>query len=282
MAESAPHPDQFLGMHFFNPVDRMELVEVIRGAKTSDVAVATTVALAKRLRKTPIVIKDCPGFLVNRCLFPYLNESLQLLQEGVPIETIDRAATRFGMPMGTLTLTDLVGLATSVYAGKVMTHAYADRAVSSPILEDMLRASGNNREGVMTFWTSTGKRSRPEPNPAVAPILANHRTGDRPMDDAEITERLFFPMLTEAVRVLEEAIVREPSDVDMGLILGIGFPPFKGGILRWCDAQGASAVLDRLAHYASLGKRYQPVNTLIRQARTGEKFYPRPRSAVSV
>jgi len=282
MAESTPHPDRFLGMHFFNPVDRMELVEVIRGAKTSDVAVATTVALAKRIRKVPIVVKDCPGFLVNRCLFPYLNESLVLLQEGVPIDAIDRAATRFGMPMGPLALTDLVGLGTACYAGKLMTHAYADRAVSSPILEDMLKSSGDHREGVITFWTSKGKRTRPEPNPAVAPIVAKHRTGDRAMDDAEITDRLFFPMLTEAVRVLEEGIVREPSDVDMGLILGIGFPPFRGGILRWCDALGAGAVLDRLAHYSSLGKRYQVVDTLVRQARTGEKFYPRPKSAASV
>jgi 3-hydroxyacyl-CoA dehydrogenase / enoyl-CoA hydratase / 3-hydroxybutyryl-CoA epimerase / enoyl-CoA isomerase len=282
MAESAPNPDRFLGMHFFNPVDRMELVEVIRGAKTGDLAVATAVALAKRIRKVPIVVKDCAGFLVNRCLFPYLNESLVLLQEGVPIEAIDRAATRFGMPMGPLALTDLVGLATACYAGKVMTHAYADRAVASPILEDMLSSSGDAREGFVTFWTSKGKRARPEPNPAVAPIIAKHRTGDRPMNEAEITERLFFPMLTESVRVLEESIVREPSDVDMGLILGIGFPPFKGGILRWCDAQGAGAVIDRLAHYSALGKRYQPVDTLVRQARTGEKFYPRPKSAVSV
>jgi len=281
MAESAPQPERFLGMHFFNPVDRMELVEVIRGAKTSDLAVATTVALAKRIRKVPIVVNDCPGFLVNRCLFPYMNESLQLLQEGVPIDAIDRAATRFGMPMGPLALTDLVGLATACYAGKLLARAYADRAVASPILEEMLKASGDGRDGVITFWTSKGKRARPEPNPAVAPILARHRTGDRTLDDAEITDRLFFPMLTESARVLEEGIVREPSDVDMGLILGIGFPPFRGGILRWCDAQGAGAVIDRLAHYASLGKRYEAVDTLVRQARNGEKFYPRPKSAGS-
>jgi len=281
MAESAPHADLFLGMHFFNPVDRMELVEVIRGAKTSDLAVATAVALAKRTRKVPIVVKDCPGFLVNRCLFPYLNESLLLLQEGVPLDSIDRAATRFGMPMGPLALTDLVGLATACYAGKLLAQAYADRAVHSPILEDMLKASSPNPEGVITFWTSKGQRGRPEPNPAVAPIVANYRSGDRPLDDAEIVDRLFFPMLTESVRVLEEGIVRQPSDLDMGLILGIGFPPFRGGILRWCDTLGAGAILDRLARYSSLGVRYQPVDTLVRQARTGEKFYPRPNLAVS-
>ena len=140
MAESAPHPERFVGMHFFNPVDRMELVEVIRGEKTSDETVATIVALAKQIRKTPIVVKDCAGFLVNRVLFPYMNESLILLQDGASMEAIDRAATKFGMPMGPITLTDLVGLDTAVYAGKVVAEAYPDRTVTSPILEEMLKA----------------------------------------------------------------------------------------------------------------------------------------------
>src|SRR5206468_9692949 len=142
MAESAPHPERFVGMHFFYPVDRMELVEVIRGEKTSDETVATIVALAKRIRKTPIVVRDCPGFLVNRVLLPYMNEALLLLQEGVSMEAIDRAATRFGMPMGPLTLTDLVGLGTACYAGKLLAGAYPDRVVTSPILEAMLEAGG--------------------------------------------------------------------------------------------------------------------------------------------
>ncbi len=132
LAESAPHPERFVGMHFFNPVDRMELVEVIRGAKTSDETVATVVALAKQIRKTPIVVKDCAGFLVNRVLLPYMNESLQLLQEGVPMDAIDEAATRFGMPMGPIALHDLVGLDTAAFAGKVMIEAYPDRAVPDP------------------------------------------------------------------------------------------------------------------------------------------------------
>ena len=128
MAKSVKRPERFAGMHFFNPVDRMQLVEVIRGEKTSDATVVTLVALAKRIGKTPIVVRDCPGFLVNRILFPYLNESLVMLEEGASPRGLDKAATAFGMPMGPVTLNDLVGLDTSLYAGRVINAAFADRA----------------------------------------------------------------------------------------------------------------------------------------------------------
>jgi 3-hydroxyacyl-CoA dehydrogenase / enoyl-CoA hydratase / 3-hydroxybutyryl-CoA epimerase / enoyl-CoA isomerase len=276
MAESAPHPDRFVGMHFFNPVDRMELVEVIRGEKTSDETVATIVALAKQIRKTPIVVKDCAGFLVNRVLFPYMNESLILLEDGAAPAAIDRAATKFGMPMGPLILTDLVGLDTAVYAGKVVAKAYPDRTVTSPILEEMLKASPGDKKSLMKFWQSD-KKSKSQPNPAALTIIAKNQKGSRAIEADEITDRLFLPMLLEATRVLEEGIVREPGDVDMGLILGIGFPPFRGGILRWCDSLGASAVVDKLTKYAHLGKRFEPTESLVRLAKTGETFYPRPK-----
>jgi 3-hydroxyacyl-CoA dehydrogenase/enoyl-CoA hydratase/3-hydroxybutyryl-CoA epimerase/3-hydroxyacyl-CoA dehydrogenase/enoyl-CoA hydratase/3-hydroxybutyryl-CoA epimerase/enoyl-CoA isomerase len=276
MAQSAPHPERFVGMHFFNPVDRMELVEVIRGEKTSDETVATIVALAKRVRKTPIVVNDCPGFLVNRVLFPYMNESLILLQDGATPEAIDRAATKFGMPMGPLILTDLVGLDTAVYAGKVVAKAYPDRVVTSPILEEMLKASPGDKKSLMKFWLSE-KKGKPQPNPAALAIIAKYRTGEKAMEQEEITERLFLPMLLEATRVLEEGIVREPADVDMGLILGIGFPPFRGGILRWSDTLGASTVVAKLAKYTQLGKRFEPTESLLRLAKANESFYPRPK-----
>jgi 3-hydroxyacyl-CoA dehydrogenase / enoyl-CoA hydratase / 3-hydroxybutyryl-CoA epimerase / enoyl-CoA isomerase len=279
MAESAPNAEQFIGMHFFSPVDRMELVEIIRGAKTSDETVATIVALARKIRKTPIVVNDCPGFLVNRVLFPYMNESLILLHEGLAMDAIDRAATKFGMPMGPLALTDMVGLQTACLAGKVLAHAYPERAATSPILEEMLKASPSGGGPVQKFWVSEGKRSKPAANPAVLAIIAKHKTAEKSLSDEEITDRLFLPMLLEATRVLEEKIVREPADVDMGLILGIGFPPFRGGILRWCDSQGAKAVVERLGRYASLGKRYEPTQMLVQMAQKGESFYPRPKLA---
>src|SRR5262249_44504769 len=156
-------------------------------------------------------------------------------------------------------LNDLVGLDTACYAGRAMAKAYPDRIVGSPILEEMLSSSKGDKKSLLTFWTSDGKRpgTRPnralsQPNPAVEAIIAKHRTGEKAFDQNEITDRLFLPMLLESTRVLEEGIVREPADVDMGLILGIGFPPFRGGILRWCDTEGAGAILDRLARYAPL------------------------------
>jgi 3-hydroxyacyl-CoA dehydrogenase/enoyl-CoA hydratase/3-hydroxybutyryl-CoA epimerase/enoyl-CoA isomerase len=278
MAESAPHPERFIGMHFFYPVDRMELVEVIRGAKTSDETVATVVALAKRIRKTPIVVRDCAGFLVNRVLLPYMNEALLLLQEGASMDAIDKAATRFGMPMGPIELHDFVGLDTAYYAGKVMVAAYSDRAVPTPILEDLVKAGRLGQKSGAGFRKYGGK-GKPQADPAFEPIIARHRKGEKSFSEEELTDRLFLPMLLEATRVLEEGIVREPSDVDMGLILGIGFPPFRGGVLRWCDSEGAGKILERVERYRPLGKRFEPTETLKKLAQTGGKFYPVPKVA---
>jgi 3-hydroxyacyl-CoA dehydrogenase/enoyl-CoA hydratase/3-hydroxybutyryl-CoA epimerase/3-hydroxyacyl-CoA dehydrogenase/enoyl-CoA hydratase/3-hydroxybutyryl-CoA epimerase/enoyl-CoA isomerase len=275
MAESAPDASRFIGMHFFYPVDRMELVEVIRGEKTSDETVATTVALAKRLRKTPIVVKDCAGFLVNRVLFPYMNEALLLLSEGAPMDAVDKAATKFGMPMGPIALQDFVGLDTSCYAGHVMLKAYPDRAVPVPVLDALVKAGRLGQKSGAGFrkYDAKGKAS---PDPAFDAILAPFKTGDRVPTEQEITDRMFLAMLLEATRVLEEGIVREPADVDMGLIYGIGFPPFKGGILRWADAEGAAKVLEKLGAYSHLGKRFEPTETLKKLAATNGRFYPLP------
>ncbi len=163
MARSAPHPGRFVGMHFFHPVDRMELVEVVRGEATEDETVATVVALAKRLRKTPIVVRDGPGFLVNRVLFPYLNEALLLLLEGASMDAIDKAAERFGMPMGPIALVDLVGLDTVAYAGRVLSAAFPDRAVPTPILADLVRAGRLGKKsgaGFRRYTAKGGGRSR--------------------------------------------------------------------------------------------------------------------------
>ncbi len=270
MAEAAPHPERFVGMHFFYPVDRMELVEVIRGTKTDDDTVATIVALAKKIGKTPIVMKDCPGFLVNRVLLPYMNEAILLLQEGASMDDVDKAATKFGMPMGPIALNDLVGLDTAFYAGQVVSTAYADRAVPSPILGELVQAGRlGNKSGA--GFRKLDKKGKPALDPEFAPFLERHRQDNRRFTIDELTDRLFLPMLLEATRVLEEGIVAEPHHVDMGLILGIGFPPFRGGILHWCDTEGASAIRDRLAKYASLGKRFAPTESII----ANRVFFPR-------
>ncbi|HLJ94509.1 MAG TPA: 3-hydroxyacyl-CoA dehydrogenase NAD-binding domain-containing protein [Gemmataceae bacterium] len=272
MARAVAHPENFAGMHFFNPVDRMQLVEVIRGEQTSDATVVTLVALAKRIGKTPIVVRDCPGFLVNRILFPYLNESLVLLEEGAHPRAIDKAAAAFGMPMGPITLNDLVGLDTSLYAGRVVNTAFADRAKTTHILDELVAAKRLGQKSGAGFY-SYAKGSRGSDDPALEGILAKCRTAQRAISPEEITDRLFLPMLIEASRVLMEGIVRDPGDVDMGLILGIGFPAFRGGLLRWADGLGLAKVLEKLGHYESLGPRFHATDQMRRLAAEGRGFY---------
>jgi 3-hydroxyacyl-CoA dehydrogenase/enoyl-CoA hydratase/3-hydroxybutyryl-CoA epimerase/3-hydroxyacyl-CoA dehydrogenase/enoyl-CoA hydratase/3-hydroxybutyryl-CoA epimerase/enoyl-CoA isomerase len=272
MARELKRPENFAGMHYFNPVDRMQLVEVIRGEKTSDATVATLVALAKRIGKTPIVVKDCPGFLVNRILFPYFNETLAMLEEGASPRALDKAGLAFGMPMGPITLEDVVGLDTSLYAGTVVNTAFGDRSVSTKILNELVAAGRLGQKSGAGFY-SYAKGSRGVDDPALAPILAKVRKGNREISPEEITDRLFLPMLTEASRILEEGIVREPADVDMGLILGIGFPPFRGGVLRWADDLGLPAVIEKLKKYEPLGSRFKPTEQIRRLAAEGKGFY---------
>lgn len=272
MAKATDRPERFAGMHFFNPVDRMPLVEVIRGEKTSDETVVTLVALAKRIGKSPIVVRDCPGFLVNRILFPYINESLVLLEEGAEPRAIDKAAVAFGMPMGPITLNDLVGLDTSLYAGRVVNEAFADRAKSSRILDELVAAGRLGHKSGAGFY-SYAKGSRGVDDPALAGFLDKVRTSKRTIGQEEITDRLFLPMLTEASRVLAEGIVRQPSDVDMGLILGIAFPAFRGGLLRWADTLGLPKVVEKLQAYEKLGPRFQPTEEIRKLAAAGKGFY---------
>jgi len=274
MASAWKNPANFAGLHFFNPVDRMPLVEVIRGEQTSDQTVVTLVALARRIGKTPIVVKDCPGFLVNRILFPYLNESLALLEEGVDPRAIDKAATGFGMPMGPITLSDVVGLDTCLYAGRVIQTAYPDRARPSGILADLVKRGRLGQKSGAGFY-SFAKGPRGIDDPALNEILTPFRTGNSKPDAKEIVERLFLPMLVEASLVLSEGIVRDPIDVDMGLILGIGFPTFRGGLLRWADTLGLKQVLEKLAKYEKLGARYQPTEQMKRLAADGNGFFAR-------
>lgn len=273
MAESAPYPERFVGMHFFYPVDRMQLVEVIRGAKTDDETVETIVKLAQRIGKTPIVMKDCPGFLVNRVLLPYMNEALLLLCEGSSMDAIDKAATKFGMPMGPIALHDLVGLDVALFAGQVVATAYSDRAEMCPLIKDLVSAGRLGKKSGSGFRSYTGKKGKPAPDPAFDEFLAKHKTGDKELSIDAIIERLFLPMLLEATRTLEDGIVSEPAHVDMGVLLGIGFPAFRGGILHWCDNEGAATMLRKLDAYQHLGKRFEPTDMLKSMAAGGKSFF---------
>ena len=273
LAEHVAAPERFVGMHFFHPVDRMELVEVIRGARTDDATVATIVALARRVRKTPIVVRDCAGFLVNRLLFPYMNEALVLLSEGVEADAIDAAAERYGMPMGPIALQDLVGLDTSLFAGRVMAAAYPGRGDVPPVLEALVARGRLGKKTGAGFRRFTGKKGRPENDPALAEILAPLRSAPKSAHTPEtITDRLFLPMLLEATRALEEGIVRDPVDADMGLILGIGFPAWRGGVLRACDTEGIANVAARVEALAACGGRFEPSALFTDTVRRGGRF----------
>ena len=279
MASAVPDAERFAGMHFFNPVDRMQLVEVIRGARSSDETLATLVALARRLGKTPIVVKDCPGFLVNRILLPYMAESLQLLREGASADAIDRAATRFGMPMGPIALHDLVGLDTALFAGRVVSAAFADRAIEMPILEDLVAAGRLGKKSGSGIRQFVGRRGKPAHDPEFEHFLEPHRLESRDFSTQDLQDRLFLPMLLEATRVMEEEIVREPAHADMGLILGIGFPPFRGGLLRWCDSLGAGEILKRLEPMIDLGPRFAPTDSLATMASNNSTWHAAPAGA---
>ena len=273
LAADLVHPDRFVGMHFFNPVRRMKLVEVIRGEKTSDNAVATAVAHAKRIGKSPIVVNDGPGFLVNRVLLPYMHEALELLSEHVAVEDIERAAKSFGMPMGPLTLYDVVGIDTALYAGRTMWEAYPDRVVASPILIGMLKAERLGQKSGLGFFSYQGNKKRGIPDPGLAKFLEPYMGEARQFTKDELTYRLFLPMLLEATRVLEEEIVRDARDVDLGLIFGLGFPPFKGGLLFWADTIGAANIVELLKPFKHLGERMKPTPLLLEMAKDGRCFY---------
>jgi 3-hydroxyacyl-CoA dehydrogenase/enoyl-CoA hydratase/3-hydroxybutyryl-CoA epimerase/3-hydroxyacyl-CoA dehydrogenase/enoyl-CoA hydratase/3-hydroxybutyryl-CoA epimerase/enoyl-CoA isomerase len=177
------------------------------------------------------------------------------------------------MPMGPITLEDLVGLDTSLYAGRVINAAFADRAATSGILDDLVAAGRLGQKSGAGFY-AYARGSKGADDPALAGFLEKRRKSKRDIGEEEITDRLFLPMLTEASRVLTEGIVREPGDVDMGLILGIGFPPFRGGLLRWADGIGLAKVLEKLAKYEKLGPRFQPTEQMRRLAAAGKGFYP--------
>jgi 3-hydroxyacyl-CoA dehydrogenase/enoyl-CoA hydratase/carnithine racemase len=273
LAEGLKRPERFCGIHFFNPVRKMPLVEVIRGKQTSDETIATAVAYAKNIGKSPIVVNDGPGFLVNRLLLPYMNESLELILEGAEIKQIERAAKTFGMPMGPITLYDVVGLDTCVMAGRVMVEAFPDRTVVNDILMALLKAGRLGQKTGAGFYAYTKGSERGQPDPKLDELIQPLMRSKRKFGDAEIEARLFLPMVLEATRLLTDKVVRDVRDVDLGLIYGIGFPPFKGGLLFWADTQGAAKIVEMLKPLAPLGERARPTPLLLDMARTGKKFY---------
>ena len=273
LAKCLDRPEQFCGIHFFNPVRRMKLVEIIRGEKTNDITIATAVKYAKRIGKSPIVVNDGPGFLVNRVLFPYMQEALELIAAGAEIKAVERAAKKFGMPMGPIELYDMVGIDTALYAGTTLAKAFPDRVLSSPILPALVNANRLGRKKGIGFYSYQNRKQKAVPDPTLDVLLKPHLRDQSSFTLEELTLRLFMPMLLESTRVLEERIVRDARDVDLGLIFGIGFPPFKGGLLFWADTVGAGTLLEQLKPFEQLGSRFQPTDMLVEMAKQGDKFY---------
>lgn len=271
IAAEAKRPEDVVGMHFFNPVDRMPLVEVIRGEKTSEVAMVTTAALARKLGKTVVYCNDGPGFVVNRILGPYMNESGFLLQEGNSIESLDKAMVDFGMPMGPMALLDEVGIDVAAKVAGILTEAFGARMEKSTVVEK-LYADGRHgkKNGKGLYLYKDGKRLGPDSS--VYKVLGI--SSPRAADPKAVVERMVLSMINEAVLILDEKIVASAGELDLAMIMGTGFPPFRGGLLRYADALGGPYILARLDELSSsVGPRFRPNEPLKRLAGRDGKFY---------
>jgi 3-hydroxyacyl-CoA dehydrogenase/enoyl-CoA hydratase/3-hydroxybutyryl-CoA epimerase/enoyl-CoA isomerase len=282
LAEPLSRPENFCGMHFFNPVHRMPLVEVIRGAKTSDAAIARTVAYALAMGKKPVVVNDCPGFLVNRVLSPYMGAFLGLVRRGVDFVAIDKAMERFGWPMGPAYLSDVVGIDTGVHAGKVMAAGFPDRmqydfVTSHDVMFENERFGQKNGRGYYAYEQDKKGRPKKVVDESVAALLAPVIVGKETMSPEDIVDAMMIPLCLEAVRCLEDGIAASATDIDLALIYGIGFPPFRGGALHYIDDTGIArfvARADELAEAAgALKAMYEPTDKLREMAAAGGAFF---------
>jgi len=277
LATALKRPESFCGMHFFNPVPRMPLVEVIRGERSSEEAVATAVSYAQAIGKTPIVVNDCPGFLVNRVLFPYFAGFMRLVRDGVDYERIDGVMEKWGWPMGPALLLDVIGIDTAVHADKVMAAAFPERMAhegKTPI-EALVGADRQGQKNGRGFYAWKPEKKGPpskESDPEAKALV--YGPGKRiELADEEIVGRTMLPMLLESSRCLEERIVATPVEVDTALLYGLGFPPFRGGIFRWADAVGAGTLLKGAEKHKGLGALYAPTAQLSSLASSGKGFH---------
>ncbi len=278
LAQALKRPENFCGMHFFNPVHMMPLVEVIRGEKTSETAIATTVAYAKKMGKSPVVVNDCPGFLVNRVLFPYFGGFARAIAHGVDFVRADKVMEKFGWPMGPAYLMDVVGMDTGHHGRDVMAEGFPDRMkddtrTAVDVMYDANRLGQKNGKGFYAYeMDKKGKPKKvvdPEAYELLKPIVAETRE----LSDEDIINYMMIPLCLETVRCLEDGIVETAAEADMGLIYGIGFPPFRGGALRYIDSIGVAEFVAMADKYADLGPLYHPTAKLREMAANGQRFY---------
>ena len=267
LATASNRPERVVGMHFFNPVEKMPLVEVVRGKQTSPETVAVVATLSRLLGKLPVVVNDGPGFLVNRILMPYLGEALRMLEEGSRIEEIDHALLNFGMPMGAFILLDEIGIDIAHKVSGILREGLGERITASPLLEKLYQNNFYGKKNGRGFYLYLhGKRGGA--SPLVYHMLPKREKNEGWIPEQEIVERAVFLMIKEAALCLEEKIIDRPDQLDAALIFGIGFPPFRGGLLRYADTLGAKYIVERLDAYAAkYGGRFSPPASLSEMSR---------------
>ncbi len=270
MARSVSRPGRVVGLHFFNPVPKMPLVEVVRTADSDAEALATAAALAGRMGKTPVLVGDAPGFLVNRVLIPYLAEALALAAEGTPIPRIDEAMKNWGMPMGPFELLDEIGLDVSVHVLRSLNEQTGSRMTIPAGFERALERGWLGKKTGTGFYRypGKGKKAAPELNQELSTALAGGTHASAPTSDAAVIQwRLVLPMTNEAARVLEEGVTDSTDAIDLATVLGLGLAPFRGGLARFADSVGADQLVVRLSGLAArLGPRFEPAPLLRRFA----------------
>jgi 3-hydroxyacyl-CoA dehydrogenase/enoyl-CoA hydratase/3-hydroxybutyryl-CoA epimerase len=279
MGSVLKHPQRFAGMHFFNPVNRMPLVEVIRGEKTSDQTVASIVKLSKKMGKTPIVVQDVAGFLVNRILIPYINEAGFLLEEGADLKRIDKLVENFGMPMGPFILADTVGIDVGYKVIKILHEAYGERMKSCAVLEEISHNKellGKKSSLGFYKYDKEGKNIgiNPQINSIINKIATENNLKKFHFTDQEIIDRCFLIIINEASKCLEENVVKNARYLDMAMIMGSGFPAFRGGLLRYADEYGIKNVVKRLTEFKEkYSVRFSPSELLKQMAEKNQNFY---------
>jgi 3-hydroxyacyl-CoA dehydrogenase/enoyl-CoA hydratase/3-hydroxybutyryl-CoA epimerase len=263
-------------MHFFNPVEKMPLVEIVRGAQTSESAISLTCSLTTKLGKYPIVVEDVPGFLVNRILTPYLVEAARLMSEGYMIEDIDRAATRFGMPMGPIRLLDEVGLDVAAHVSEILAQAYGERMQGPEYAKILVGQKRLGKKNGIGFYRFEGKNSYVTND--IRSVL-NIKVPVKHGTIGDLTKRLILPLINEAVRCFDEGVAGTPckeaaQQIDLGSVMGFGFPPFRGGLLHYANSRGAAAIATELIDFAKMhGERFVPCSGISARAKSGASFY---------
>lgn len=272
LAEASGQPENVVGMHFFSPVHKMPLLEIIRQPATSEETLATTVAVGLEMGKTVIVVDDGAGFFTSRVLGPFVNEAAWILSQGASIERVDRVMRGWGWPVGPLELLDEVGLDIAHHAGQVMTPYFGDRMEAPPAFQRMLDAGRLGRKAGKGFYDYSGKKK--EPDPAVYDLLEWREAPAGELPDEEIVERCWLQMLNETARCIEDGVITDPADIDIGVIFGFGFPPFRGGILKQADRTGLATIVEKLESYAErYGSRLEPAGLLREMAKSGKTFH---------